>query len=183
MTQKTEESRTEPVGAASWLNGIACLVLDYAALTDKDAAINPALGMPPVKAEHAEVVHGLYAAGFRLVLATDSNPGLDRRWGLREAGIDELFAVFLQSGQLGLSKPDGIFYELVTTAAVCRPDRIVTIGHSMIKDCQQPIRYGMYAALIRPLGLEAGEVLPHGARLIRGLEDLIERTPVSQSAS
>ncbi|WP_218011180.1 hypothetical protein [Herbidospora mongoliensis] len=79
-----------------------------------------------------------------------------------------------------MRKPEGIFYEMITTAAVCRPDRIVVVGRSMIKDCQQPIRYGMFAALIRPFGLEAGEILPHGARLISGLGDLVESVPVTQ---
>ncbi|GAB1819627.1 HAD family hydrolase [Herbidospora sp. RD11066] len=162
---------------ASWLDGMTCLVLDYAALIGNDATVAPSLGMPPVRTEYAAAVRSLHAAGFRLVLGTDSNPGLDRRWGLQEAGIDELFAVFLQSGQLGLGKPDGIFYEMVTTAAVCRPDRVVFVGRSMIKDCQQPIRYGMFAALIRPDGLEAGEFLPHGARMISSLTDLVEPPP------
>ncbi|GAB1824664.1 HAD family hydrolase [Herbidospora sp. RD11066] len=93
---------------------------------------------------------------------------------LRAAGVEDLFAVVVQSGQVGVGKPEDVFYGMVAAAVRCSPVRVVWVGSSMLADCRGPILRGMYAALIRPFGLEPEEVSPYGAWVIAGLGDLIE---------
>ncbi|GAB1824663.1 hypothetical protein [Herbidospora sp. RD11066] len=58
------------VRLANWLEGVGCVVLDYAALSGGGTRVDPALGVRPVEAEQAEVLRVLHAARVRLVLAS-----------------------------------------------------------------------------------------------------------------
>ena len=46
------------------------------------------------------------------------------------------------------------------------------IGDHLAYDVAEPIAHGMRAALVRPHGLRPGEELPHGALLIRHVNEL-----------
>ena len=46
------------------------------------------------------------------------------------------------------------------------------IGDHLAYDVAEPIAHGMRAALVRPRGLRPGEELPHGALLIRHVNEL-----------
>ncbi|GIH27350.1 hypothetical protein Aph01nite_56600 [Acrocarpospora phusangensis] len=123
-------------------------------------------------AESGEVLRAIAAAGVRLVFAGNTEPGDDRRARLRTAGLADLFAVVLQSGQLGVAKPGLIFYRLVVAAAGCPPDRVLCVGRDMARDVVGPLVHGMRPVLLRPDGLGPGELLPYGTGLIRCVGEL-----------
>ncbi|MEV6987555.1 HAD family hydrolase [Sphaerisporangium sp. NPDC051017] len=115
----------------------------------------------------------LRSRGYRLVLASNTQPHRDRRAALVQAGVDGLFAELIQSHQLGFAKPQPQFYKAVEEAAtVDSPGQILFVGNNITKDVAKPLEYGMRAVLIRSEPLAPCERLPAGALLISTVHEL-----------
>ena len=149
-----------------------CLVTDYGS-TISGNTIDHLIGQNPVDPAAATALRTLHDDhGLRLILASNTMP-CETRWpALQKAGIDGLFSVALLSYPLGVRKPEPLFYRLVLAAAESPPDQVLFVGDNLAYDVAEPITYGMRAALVRPHGLRPGEELPHGALLIRHVNEL-----------
>jgi FMN phosphatase YigB (HAD superfamily) len=167
-------SMTGQVGRAGQIGQtsgqISTEVLDYGGtLTASDAPVDPALKMQQMAPDAIEALHILRKARLRLVLASNTLPEQDRRQALREAGVEDLFSVVLQSAQLGVAKPSLTFYAMAIAAAQTSPHRIAWVGDNMQTDALGPVRHGMEAILLRPFGLSTGEIPPFGVHLAKDL--------------
>ncbi|GAA0426321.1 hypothetical protein Acor_54960 [Acrocarpospora corrugata] len=150
---------------------ISCVIFDYGStLTELDAPPEPALGMRPVSAGAVAALMAFRKAGLRMVLASNTKPEQDRRLALRAAGVEDLFSVVLQSAQLGVAKPSTTFYAMAIAAAQSPADQIVWVGDNMRTDALGPVMNGMRAVLVRPFGLDDGEVHPFGVHIVKDVE-------------
>jgi FMN phosphatase YigB (HAD superfamily) len=61
---------------------------------------------------------------------------------------------------------------LVITAVQYPASEVLFVGNNIAHDITGPLRAGIRACLVRPHGLQPGEVLPDGALLIRHVRDL-----------
>jgi FMN phosphatase YigB (HAD superfamily) len=135
--------------AASRGGAIACVALDYGgALTVAMAEHDRVLGMRPITAEAAAALHQLYELGLRLILASNTLPGQDRRPALVQAGVRHLFSHLVQSDQLGYAKPDEAFFRHVCYLAGHRPEQVLMVGNTMARDIEPAVQLGMPAVLI-----------------------------------
>ncbi|RAY15431.1 hypothetical protein DPM19_12125 [Actinomadura craniellae] len=151
---------------------IRCIAADYGG-TLTGPAHDEIIGMKPVDELAAVTVRTLHARGLRLVLASNTLPGQDRRPALEAAGIADLFSEVLQSDRLGFAKPAREFYAAVVQAARCAAGQILFVGNNLRHDVAGPLEHGMQAVLIRPHGLATGEELPDGARLVTHFSGLL----------
>ncbi|PZG16284.1 hypothetical protein C1I98_39015 [Spongiactinospora gelatinilytica] len=112
--------------------------------------------------------------GKRLIVASNTRTGVDRRPALYLGGVDELFDAVFQSSQMGgVAKPGAAFYRTVLDAAGCPPDQVLWVGDNLDKDVHGPARHGMRAVLVRRGGLAPGERLPAGTITISHISDLV----------
>jgi FMN phosphatase YigB (HAD superfamily) len=164
---------TQAPGQARYLNGkpVASIATDYGnTLTLNE--IDHLLGEKPVDPAAADALRTLHGYGINLLVASNTTPG-EKRWpALQQAGVSHLFRAALLSYPLGVGKPEPLFYDLVLAAAGCPADQVLFVGDNFRCDVAGPVEHGMRAALVRPYGLEPGEVLPDGALLIRHVSDL-----------
>ncbi len=152
--------------AAQWLDGMALpwSVFDYSALTGSDHQSIHRWGVHPVRAPtRGRGARSASPPGFRLVHRPPTatpRPGSAVGTSGCRGSTNSSFAMFLQSGTDADSEwasRTGSSTRWSPRPPCAEPDRVVTVGRSMIKDCQQPIRYGMFSALIRPFGLSGGD--------------------------
>jgi FMN phosphatase YigB (HAD superfamily) len=147
------------------VRAVECVALDYGQTLSApvSAAVDPA-AVPALRA--------LAARGVRLIIASNTRAGQDRRPELAAAGISGLFAAVLLSSELGCAKPSCSFFAAVAAAAGCPPGRLLVAGNNLGRDVEPALAHGMRAALVRPAGLCLGEQLPPGAALIRHVSDI-----------
>jgi FMN phosphatase YigB (HAD superfamily) len=135
--------------------------------------IDHLIGQKPVDPAAAAALRVLHDdLGMRLVLASNTQPGETRWPALQQAGIDQLFTAAFLSYPLGVRKPATLFYDLVLAAAGCLASEVLFVGNHLENDVTAPARHGIRTALVRPLGLRDGEVLPDGALLISHVREL-----------
>ncbi|MGH3403776.1 MAG: HAD family hydrolase [Streptosporangiaceae bacterium] len=151
---------------------IKAVAVDYGGTISAES-IDHLIGQKPVDPAAAAALRALHDRhGLRLILASNTLP-CETRWpALQQAGIDSLFSVALLSYVLGVRKPEPLFYRLVLAAAESPPGQVMFVGDNLAYDVAEPIAHGMHAALVRPNGLRPGEELPHGALLIRHVNEL-----------
>jgi FMN phosphatase YigB (HAD superfamily) len=151
------------------VRAVDCVALDYGQTLSAPA---PAGAGSPVDPAAVPAVRALAARGVRLILASNTRAGQDRRPELAAAGLSDLFAAVLLSSELGFAKPSCPFFAAVAAAAGCPPGRVLVAGNNLGRDIKPALAHGMRAALVRPAGLRPGEELPPGAALIRHVSDL-----------
>ena len=134
--------------------------------------IDHLIGQKPVDPAAAAALRTLHDEhGLRIILACSTLP-CETRWpALQQAGIDHLFCVALLSYQLGVRKPELLFYRLAA-AAEAAPEQVMFVGDNLAYDVAAPMTHGMRAAPVRPHGLGPGEEVPDGALLIRHVNEL-----------
>jgi HAD superfamily hydrolase (TIGR01509 family) len=151
---------------------LTCLAVDYGS-TISTEAIDHLIGQKPVNPEAAAALRALHDDhGWRIILASNTQPHETRWPALQKAGIDDLFSVALLSYPLGVRKPDPLFYRLVLAAAGAPPEQVLFVGDNLDCDVAAPIAQGMRAVLVRPNGLRPHETLPDDALLIHHVRDL-----------
>ncbi|WP_233508486.1 HAD family hydrolase [Spongiactinospora gelatinilytica] len=128
----------------------------------------------PVDPYAAAALHVLRRhGGKRLIVASNTRTGVDRRPALRMGGVDEEFDAVFQSAPLRLAKPHPEFYAWVLAAAGCRADEVLWVGDNLEKDVIGPAQHGARTALVRRDGLRPREELPAGTVLIHHIGDLV----------
>jgi FMN phosphatase YigB (HAD superfamily) len=159
------------LGSALADRATACVAFDYGG-TISTSPTAGTYGSRPVNPDALPVLQALAGRGVRLVLASNTLPGYDRRPALTAACIEHLFATILQSHELGFGKPSRQFFATVASAAACAPHRVIFAGNNLQKDIEPAVAHGMRAVLVRPGPLNPGEHLPVGAVRIRHVREL-----------
>lgn len=153
------------------MTAIRWVALDYSrTLTAVHGPRDPELEMRLLTPDAVEVLRTLHRRGFELLLA--SNCLRSRRPALKRAGVDEIFADFIESCDptINAAKPQRRFYDAVLLAAGCRPDEVLFTGDNMLCDVLGPLEAGMHAALVGPEP-EPG-MLPPAAHHLNSISDL-----------
>lgn len=109
----------------------------------------------------------LYAAGYRLGIASDWGSGLTRT--LHALGLSRYLDWALVSGAIGFAKPSPQFYRLVVQRAGVPADQILHVGDSYYADVRGARTVGMDALLIDRVGRTWP---PLDVPLLRSLEEL-----------
>lgn len=108
-------------------------------------------GDHPIPFIHRDVIRRLHANGRTLVLAcTTSRPHNLRLRTLGEADILDCFAAVVTSSQLGVSKPDTVFFRQVAETVGVDVSRLVHVGNSLRDDVAGALRAGARAVWVRP---------------------------------
>ncbi|MFW6725253.1 HAD family hydrolase [Streptomyces sp. MAR4 CNY-716] len=131
------------------------------------------LGDHPVPEANAKALQVIHAAGWPMLLATNTcRPREFRARTLEGAGLG--FMDLVCSSQIGAAKPDSAFYAAVIQAAGVPPERIIFIGDSMDRDVTRPRLAGMKAAHVqrgRPADLSP-ERMADGTPVLSRLDQL-----------
>jgi FMN phosphatase YigB (HAD superfamily) len=99
------------------VRAVDCVALDYGQTLSAPASPGTS---SPVDLAAVPAVRALAARGVRLILASNTRAGQDRRPELAAAGLSGLFAAVLLSSELGFAKPSCPFFAAVAAAAGCR---------------------------------------------------------------
>jgi putative hydrolase of the HAD superfamily len=144
-----------------------------------DAAIRPTGWQPSIRAS-LEALPALAATGVRLAIVSNSDGTVARR--LLGAGVAQVgpgpgveLRALIDSGAVGIEKPDPRIFALALTACEVRPEAVVHVGDSRRTDVA-----GALAAGIRPLHMDPFALCPdhtheHVATL-REVITLVERS-------
>ena len=121
---------------------------------------------------HRPVLERL-AAGYRLAVVSNFTGNLDPC--LTELDLIRLFAVTVDSGVLGISKPDPRIFLHALAALETRPDRAWMIGDNLAADIRPAAGLGMRTVWVAPAGRTQPPDGPPTARVerIEELEDLL----------
>ena len=145
---------------------ITTLAIDYGGTLATGLADDPQTGRP-VDADAAVALHQLHEAGYRLVLSSNT-AGRSRRPALAAAGVEDLFAAFVESHQLGHAKPGRAFYTAVIEAAGSRqPEQIAHIGNRLDADVLVPVAVGMRAVHVEPYQRRRARLPQNAAHIAR----------------
>ncbi|GAA2455920.1 hypothetical protein GCM10010191_89030 [Actinomadura vinacea] len=171
---------SRPFAAAGLGGSIEVVALNYGRTLDDSRRYDPELGMRPVSDIAIQVIRALHTQlGLRLLVASNTRPGQDRRRALAAAGLGTCFAGVVQSHELrDLGKPYRGFFRHVQAVAGCAPGRLLFVGHNLLHDVLTPVELGMPAVLVGPVpprGLPLGVQLPDIAvlpqLLVEGTDD------------
>jgi len=108
---------------------------------------------------------GPAAAGYRLGVISNSDGSVAET--LVTAGLGDRFEVILDSGVVGVEKPDPEIFRLALQRAGTNPERAAFIGDSYTADYLGANAAGWHAVLLDPLGL-------HAQRQVRSVKALTE---------
>jgi putative hydrolase of the HAD superfamily len=118
-----------------------------------DDAIRPTGWQPAIRSS-LEALPALAATGVRLAIVSNSDGTLEER--MADAGVVQVgpgrgvaLVALIDSGVVGIEKPDPRIFELALTACGVRPEAAVHVGDSRRTDVA-----GALAAGIRPLHLD-----------------------------
>jgi putative hydrolase of the HAD superfamily len=118
-----------------------------------DDAIRPTGWQPAIRSS-LEALPALAATGVRLAIVSNSDGTLEKR--MADAGVVQVgpgrgvgLIALIDSGVVGIEKPDPRIFELALTACGVRPEAAVHVGDSRLTDVA-----GALAAGIRPLHLD-----------------------------
>jgi len=141
---------------------------------DFDAAIR-STGWQPAIRSALEALPALAATGVRLAIVSNSDGTVGER--LAHAGVAQVGAgpgvtllAVIDSGEVGVEKPDPRIFELALTACGVRPEAVVHVGDSRLTDVE-----GAQAAGIRPLHMDPFDLCPDRSHEhIRSLFEVVE---------
>ncbi len=127
----------------------------------------PLLWGCPVKGAD-ETLTKLKARGHRLGVVSNSDGAVDRR--IEEAGLLHHFEVVVDSGKVGISKPDPEIFRIALSAMDVIPSETTYLGDLPSVDVLGAARAGLTPLLIDPLDL-----FPEAScRRIRSITDLLD---------
>jgi putative hydrolase of the HAD superfamily len=139
-----------------------------------DAAIRPAGWQPAIRSS-LEALPALAATGVRLAIVSNSDGTVEERLG--RAGVAQVgpgpgvaLMALIDSGAVGVEKPDPRIFELALTACGVGPEAVVHVGDSRKTDVA-----GAKAAGIRPLHMDPFELCPDRSHEhVRSLHEVVE---------
>jgi putative hydrolase of the HAD superfamily len=143
-----------------------------------DAAIRSAGWQPAIRSS-LEALPALAATGVRLAIVSNSDGTVEERLG--SAGVAQVgpgrgvtLLALIDSGVVGVEKPDPRIFELALAACGVRPEAAVHVGDSRRTDVA-----GAVAAGIRPLHMDPFDLCPDRShehvRSLREVIELVER--------
>ena len=143
-----------------------------------DAAIRSAGWQPAIRSS-LEALPALAATGVRLAIVSNSDGTVEERLG--RAGVAQVgpgpgvaLVALIDSGAVGVEKPDPRIFELALTACGVGPQAAVHVGDSRLTDVA-----GAVAAGIRPLHLDPFDLCPDRShdhvRTLHEVVDLVRR--------
>jgi len=143
-----------------------------------DAAIRPAGWQPAIRSS-LEALPALAATGVRLAIVSNSDGTVAERLG--RAGVAQVgpgpgiaLMALIDSGAVGVEKPDPRIFDLALTACGVRPEAAVHVGDSRRTDVA-----GAMAAGIRPLHMDPFGLCPDRShehvRTLHEVVDLVRR--------
>jgi putative hydrolase of the HAD superfamily len=143
---------------APYLTGfLAAAGLDVGLVDEFDAAIRGAGWGPAIRAS-LEALPALAATGVRLAIVSNSDGTVEARLG--SAGVAQVgpgrgvaMLAIIDSGAVGVAKPDPRIFTFALDACGVTPDRAVHVGDSRYADVG-----GARAAGIRPLHIDPYEI-------------------------
>jgi HAD superfamily hydrolase (TIGR01509 family) len=118
-----------------------------------------------------DTLRTLRERGYPVACVSNSNGKVDRL--LVEAGLDTLLDDVVDSGALGIEKPDPRIFAIAAERAGLSPDEMVYVGDLHALDVVGPERAGMHAILLDPIGAFDA----FSATTIRALSDLLPWFP------
>jgi putative hydrolase of the HAD superfamily len=139
-----------------------------------DAAIRPAGWRPAIRSS-LEALPALVATGVRLAIVSNSDGTLEERLvraGVAQVGPGPGVALWalIDSGAVGIEKPDPRIFELALSACCVGPEAAVHVGDSRRMDVA-----GAMAAGIRPLHMDPFDLCPDRSHEhIHTLREVIE---------
>ncbi len=89
-------------------------------------------------------------AGLRLVVVSNSDGGIDKK--LARARIDHYFDAIVDSGSVGVEKPDPRIFEIALERAGCAASEALHCGDLEVVDVRGAERAGLRAVLLDPYG-------------------------------
>ena len=139
-----------------------------------DAAIRTTGWQPAIRSS-LDALPALAATGVRLAIVSNSDGTVEER--LVRAGVAQVgpgpgvaLLALIDSGVVGVEKPDPRIFELALTACGVRPEAAVHVGDSRRTDVA-----GALAAGIRPLHMDPFDLCPDRSHEhVRGLNEVIE---------
>jgi putative hydrolase of the HAD superfamily len=102
--------------------------------------------MPGVRS----ALESLCALGLQLVVVSNSNGTVER--GLQALGLREFFALVVDSGAVGLEKPDPRIFRLALERSGARAERTLHVGDLYHVDVLGARGAGVHALLLDPFG-------------------------------
>jgi putative hydrolase of the HAD superfamily len=140
---------------------------------DFNAAIRPTGWQPAIRSS-LEALPALAATGVRLAIVSNSDGTVEER--LVRAGVAQVgpgpgvaLRALIDSGVVGIEKPDPRIFELALTACEVRPEAAVHVGDSRRTDVA-----GALAAGIRPLHMDPYDLCQDRSHEhVRGLREVI----------
>jgi len=160
--------RTHIAHILEHLGGAAPEVLERAANGVADAWGTLWVVPPP---DAHSTLRTLRERGYVTACISNSNGKVDRL--LKAAHLDVLLDDVVDSGALGIEKPDPRIFTTAAERLGIPPDQLMYVGDLHALDIVGPLRAGMHAALLDPIGaFEAFE-----APKIRALTDLLDWLP------
>jgi putative hydrolase of the HAD superfamily len=139
-----------------------------------NAAIRPTGWQPAIRSS-LEALPALAATGVRLAIVSNSDGTVEER--LVRAGVAQVgpgrgvaLRALIDSGVVGIEKPDPRIFDLALAACEVRPEAAVHVGDSRRTDVA-----GALAAGIRPLHMDPYELCTDRSHEhVRGLREVIE---------
>jgi putative hydrolase of the HAD superfamily len=147
-----------------------------------DAAIRH-IGWQPAIRSSLEALPALAATGVRLAIVSNSDGTVEERLGRARVaqvgpGPGVALVALIDSGAVGVEKPDPRIFELALTACGVRPEAAVHVGDSRLTDVA-----GAIAAGIRPLHLDPFDLCPDRShehiRTLHEVVDLVRDGPAA----
>lgn len=100
-----------------------------------------------------ETLQALRDAGFRIGVVSNSDGRIDSY--LERAGLRELIDVVVDSGRIGIEKPDPRIFQTACRLAGCEPHEVVHVGDLHEIDVVGARAAGIEPILLDPFGTQA----------------------------
>jgi len=115
----------------------------------------------------------LRASGVRTAIVSNSEGMLERLF--RRLGILDCFDALIDSGLVGVEKPDPRIFEMACERTHAKPEQALHLGDTMATDIDGAHNAGMRAALIDPFGHYEGLYLdvPRVASVAAAVERIL----------
>lgn len=143
-----------------------------------DAAIRPAGWQPAIRSS-LEALPALAATGVRLAIVSNSDGTVEER--LVRAGVAQVgpgpgvaLQALIDSGVVGIEKPDPRIFALALTACGVDPDAAVHVGASRRTDVAWAVAAGIRPLHMDPFGLCPDRSHEH-IRTLREVIELVQR--------
>lgn len=154
---------------------IRLLIFDWGDTIMRD---DPAQPGPMADWEHVEAIPGAQeilqqlSCSYTLAVATNagaSDTALMRK-ALRRIDVEKYFAWFTSSKDLGVEKPDPVFFQKIVSHFNLKPSECIHIGNVYSKDISGAYQAGLFTIFFNEKNI-AGD-FPHAHRIIGAWNEL-----------